>query len=192
MSWSWPSITWIITVQIYRDRWILQSITIVGLRSNGGSNDASFQIKTKGMISALHQRSNAPNTIATIRPMDASSEASIVRSIFIQPLRSSLTFLNAVLRDGRTCPWIFRKFDLFTLSLHVPFVSWCSWCISASIECLKSKFDRERRKNSHLELQTTSSETRNEKPSIRRLIGSFRRLIWVKLRVFILIFHHLV
>ena len=88
-------------------------------------------------------------------------------------------------------PWIFRKFDLFTLSFHVPLVSWCSSCISASIECLKSNFDRERRKNSHLELQFSSSKTRNEKPCIRRLIRSFQSLIWVRLRVFILIFHHL-
>ena len=37
-----------------------------------------------------------------------------------------------------------------------------------------------------------SSKTRNEKPCIWRLIGSFRRLLWVRLCVFILIFHHLV
>ena len=88
--------------------------------------------------------------------------------------------------------WIFVKFDLFRPPFHVSFDSLYSWCISASIECLKSKFYWKRKKNSHLKLQFLSSETRNEKPCIRRLIGSFRRLIWVRLRVFILIFHHLV
>ena len=102
------------------------------------------------------------------------------------------TSLNVVLCDGRTCPWNFKKFKLFRHPLHVPFDSLCSYCIFASKDYLKSKFDRERRKKSHLELQNSSSKMRNEKPCIWQLIGSFQRLIWVRLRVFILIFHHLV
>ena len=39
---------------------------------------------------------------------------------------------------------------------------------------------------------SSSLKIRNEKPCIRRLIGLFRRLLWVRLRDFILIFHHLV
>ena len=78
------------------------------------------------------------------------------------------------------------------LPFHVPFFSLYSSLISALTELLKSNFDRKRKKNSHLELHYSSLESRNENPYIRRLIGSFRRLIWVRLRVFILIFHHLV
>ena len=37
-----------------------------------------------------------------------------------------------------------------------------------------------------------SSKSQNEKPWIRWLIGSFQRLLWVRLCVFILIFHYLV
>ena len=88
--------------------------------------------------------------------------------------------------------WIFAKFSLCRPPIHMSFVSLYSWLISAPRELLKSNFDRKKKKNSHLELQTLSSKTRNEKPCIRWLIGSFRRLILVILRVFILIFHHLV
>ena len=34
--------------------------------------------------------------------------------------------LNAVLRDGRTRPWNFEKFELFRHPFHAPFDSLCS------------------------------------------------------------------
>ena len=119
-----------------------------------------------------------------IRPKDVSSWPLIAMSPWDQWPRLFLTSLNVILCDGKRHTWFFEKFLLFRPPFHVPFVSWCSWCISASIECLKSNFDREIRKKSHLELQFSSSETRNEKPCIPRLIGSFWRLIWVTLHFF--------
>ena len=87
MSWSEPSIARVITAEITRDQWTYRHITIVGLKSNGGSNDASFHIITSGLISALHRRLDAPDLITTIRPMDAWSRLSIARRLFIGWLR---------------------------------------------------------------------------------------------------------
>ena len=56
----------VITVEITRDQWTHRHITIVGLKSNGGSNDASFQIKTTGLVSALHWRLDDPYLTAMI------------------------------------------------------------------------------------------------------------------------------
>ena len=92
----------------------------------------------------------------------------------------------------KNCPRLFIKFSVYTQSFRVPLVLFCSQLISAPFECVNFNFDRKKWKKSSLKLQTSSSEIRNEKPCIRRLIGSFRRLIWVRLFVFILIFHHLV
>ena len=136
--------------------------------------------------------SNGHKAKASIHPKDVSSRPLIAMSPWDQRPCLFLTSLNVVLRDGENSPWILENFLFFTFSLHVSFDSKCSWLISASKDYLKSKFYWKRKENSHLELQTSSSEPRNEKPCIRRLIGSFRRLIWVILRVFILIFHHLV
>ena len=92
----------------------------------------------------------------------------------------------------RTSSRSFIKFIVCSQSNRVPFVSLCSQLISASIGCLISNFDRKNWKKSSLELHFCLQKIQNEKPCIRRLIGSFRRLIWVRLFVFILIFHHLV
>ena len=43
---SQPLISRVITDEIARNRWTFRHITSVGLKSNGGSKDASFQIKT--------------------------------------------------------------------------------------------------------------------------------------------------
>ena len=131
-------------------------------------------------------------SIMMFRSIDTWSRLLILRRPFIGRLRPNSTSLNVVLRDGRSRLWIFIKFNLCRPSIHVLFDSLYSWLISASKHYLKSKFDKENKEISHLELQFLSSETQNERPCIRRLIGSFQRLIWVRLRVFILVFHHLV
>ena len=43
---SLPLISRVITAEITRNRWTFRHITSIGLKSNGGSKDASFQIKT--------------------------------------------------------------------------------------------------------------------------------------------------
>ena len=73
------------------------------------------------------------------------------------PLHRTVTpyfaFKYTDLRDGRTRSWNFEKFELSRHQFRVPFDSLHSWLISASKECLKSDFDRERKEKSHLELQ---------------------------------------
>ena len=142
-------------------------------------------------ISTVHQWSDDHHTETTIGSTDVWSRPSIAMHSFIQRPRPILTSLNAVLRDRKNDLWIFEKFELSRHAIHMPFDSLYSWPISASKDYLESKFDRERRKKSHLELQFLSSKIQNKKSSIWRLIGLFRRLICVRLRVFILIFHYL-
>ena len=150
------------------------------------------------LLHAMKSHINPPSAIGwssiegNDSPSDAWSWPLMAMRLFIQRSRPKINSLNTVLRDGKNCPWNFEKLDLFRHPFHVPFDSLCSWPISASKDYLKSKFDWERKKKSHLGLQFLSSKTQNEKPCIRRLIGSLQRLIWVRLRVFILIFHHLV
>ena len=128
----------------------------------------------------------------TIHPIGRTIATVDCDGLFIGRLRSKIIFYKNRSSRRRTGPRLLIKYSLFSQPFRMPLVSCCYWCISASIECLKSSFDRERRKKSHLELQFLSSSIWNEMPCIRRLIGSFRRLIWVRLRDFILIFHHLV
>ena len=64
-----------------------------------------------------------------------------------------------------------------SLNLLLPIAS---RSISASTECLKVRFRWENRDKSILECQQLSSNSRNEKPLIRREIGSIRALSWVK------------
>ena len=170
---------------------LFKHIMIVGLKSNGRSNESSFQIKINGSISTLQKQSDGHQEEKSFRSNDVWSWLSIV-SIFIKRPRPISFLLSVVLCNERSGPWFFIKFFVFKQSFRVPFDFECSWLISTSKDHLKSKFDRGRRKKSHLELEFLSSSTRNEKPCIRRLIGSFRRLIWVRLCDFILIFHHLV
>ena len=181
----------IITVQIVRDRWTSDLIAIVGLRSNE-------QIKSKHLL-FINARSTPDPSSSIKRPTndhddsqkDARSRSSIAMNLNLTA-ENQIRFYKNEFSRRRTCSRLSIKFSLFNPSFRVPFVRECSWLISASIECLKSNFDRKRRKKSHLELQFLSSSIRNEKPCIRQLIGSFRRLLWVRLRDFILIFHHLV
>ena len=80
------------------------------------------------------------------------SEPSIVINCLIQRPRPFLkSFKNSSSRQW-TCPQSFVKFSLFRESFCVPLVRDCSWLIFASIECLKSNFDRRRRMKSHLGL----------------------------------------
>ena len=112
--------------------------------------------------------------------------------LFIRRMISKIVIYKKRSSRRRTCSRFFIKFSLYTQSFCVPLVSNCSQLISAPFECVNFNFDRKKWKKSSLELQTSSSEIQNEKPCIWRLIGSFRRLIWVRLFVFILRFHHLV
>ena len=78
--------------EITRDQWDDQHITIIGLKPKRGSNDTSFQIKTSGLISALHRRSDAPYLTVTIRSMDTSSPPLIKRRLFIERSRPNPSF----------------------------------------------------------------------------------------------------
>ena len=135
---------WSVDLSKHHDRWIKIQRRI---------NDVSFQIKTKGIISALHQWSDAHDTIATILSMDSWSRLSIAMHLLIQRLRPIFRYLNSVLRGERTCLWIFAKFSFCRPPIRMPFVSLYSWCISAATEPFNSKFNRKRKENSHLELQ---------------------------------------
>ena len=66
--------------------------------------DATFQMKTRGLTSAFHRRSDAPDLIAMIGSMDASSRPSIVRRLFIGRSRPKINSINTVLRDRKKCP----------------------------------------------------------------------------------------
>ena len=131
-----------------------------------------------------HHKTPIRSTDTRSRPLIA-----IINSIWRSTSNSD--FIKRVLRDVKNRPRSNLKFSMFMNSFRVPFVSACSQLNSASIECIYFNFYWKTREKSSLELQTSSSEFRNEKPWIRRLIGSFRRLIWVRLVDFILIFHHL-
>ena len=178
--------------EIILDRWKLRHIMTALWRLNGRNQMKQF------LLHAMRINRDPPSVIgrspslATIRSNGASSWPLMAMNPWDQRPCLFHTYLKTVIHDGTNCPWSIIKFSLFRASFREPFDSEYSWCISASNECLKSKFDRRRRKKSHLELQFLSSSIWNEKPCIRWLIGSFRRLIWVRLRDFILIFHHLV
>ena len=143
-------------------------------------------------ISTLQLRSNGHQMETSIRET-ARHQSRPSRSTSSDPTAENQNrFYKNRSSWQKNCSRFFIKFSVYTQSFRVPLVSFCSQLISAPFECVNFNFDWKKWKKSSLELQTSSSEIQNEKPCIRRLIGSFRRLIWVRLFVFILIFHHLV
>ena len=181
-----------VITDIFRNQWILWHIVIVGWRSNGWSSDATFQIKSRGLTSTLDRWSYGSDLIATIRSTDASWKPLIAMHLFIERSRPNPPFKYSVLRDGRIGPWIFEKFELSRHQFKCQFsffVFLMHFCIQGVLEI--GFWSREEGEITSW-TSISSSKTRNEKPCIRRLIGSFRRLLWVRLHVFVLILHHLV
>ena len=158
-KWNHPN-HWlrVITAKIARDRWTHQHIAIVGSTSNRWSKLSIFFFMRWNPISTLYSRSDDHHAEATIRSTDAWSLPSIAMHPFIQRPRLILTSLTTVLRDEKNCTWNFKQFEMSRHMIHISFDSLYSWPISASKDYLKSKFDRERRKKSHLKLQFLSSK----------------------------------
>ena len=142
-------------------------------------------------ISTLHQRSDGHCFKATIRQRTYDrdrrswgiSSSDGYASFYLFKYRSS-RLKEAPLKFQEI--WIFQtpfkcQFNFFVFLMH--------FRIQRPLEI--KVWSKEREEITSW-TSISSSKTRNEKPCIRRLIGSFRRLISVRLCVFVLTFHHLV
>ena len=140
--------SWVITAEIIPDRWIFDLTTIVRSKSYEREEAAPFlihEMRTHLGPSITIQRSSDGDVDS---PKDVKSRSTPSDRTAEDHLRS----FKCVLRDGRNRLRLNLKFSLFAKPIRVSFVRECSWLISASIKCLKSNFDRKRRKKSHLEL----------------------------------------
>ena len=150
---SQPLISWVITAKITYDRWTLQHIAIVGLRSNGWSSEATFQIKTRVLTWAFDRWSDGCDLIAPFRSNDASSRSLIAMHLFIERLGPISPLNNVIFATERIALELSRNSNCPDTNSSVNLISSCSWLVSASKECLKSRFDRDIEGKSHLELQ---------------------------------------